>query len=212
MSINGVPSSGATVIGVASSAGVATGDGAETGQDGQRPAAGLAEYVYDLDRPLPVGLPELTRLIGAKAANLAVMATKLDLPVPPGFTVTTAACNAYLATGWPAGLEDELRAHLDRMAERIGRRFGDPANPMLVSVRSGAPASMPGMMDTILDLGLNDATAAGLAELTVRPGLRRRLPPALPPDVPGDRGQLRARRPRAAAPRRGRGRVPVLEQ
>lgn len=169
MSINGVPSSGATVIGVASSAGVATGDGAETGQDGQRPAAGLAEYVYDLDRPLPVGLPELTRLIGAKAANLAVMATKLDLPVPPGFTVTTAACNAYLATGWPAGLEDELRAHLDRMAERIGRRFGDPANPMLVSVRSGAPASMPGMMDTILDLGLNDATAAGLAELTADP-------------------------------------------
>ena len=126
-------------------------------------------YVYDLDDPPPAPLPELSRLIGGKAANLMVMTTELGLPVPPGFTISTAACNSYLTAGWPAGLDQVLRAHLERMGERIGRRFGDPANPMLVSVRSGAPVSMPGMMDTILDLGLNDATAAGLGAVCADP-------------------------------------------
>src|SRR3954469_21489675 len=102
-------------------------------------------------------------LLGGKGANLAEM-TNLGLPVPPGFTVSTAACRAYLATGSePEGLEAEILAHLQALEERAGRRFGDPVDPLLVSVRSGAKFSMPGMMETVLDIGLNDATVAGLA-------------------------------------------------
>jgi len=118
--------------------------------------------VYDLDYPHGLSLPELTARIGGKAANLNVMAAQLGLPVPSGFAVTTTACNTYLASGWPDGLDGELRTHLARVEERVGRRFGDASDPLLVSVRSGAPVSMPGMMDTILNLGLNEATAAGL--------------------------------------------------
>ena len=97
-----------------------------------------------------------------------IMATRLGLPVPPGFTITTAACNSYLAA---AGRRPgpKLRADVHRIAGQLGRQFGDPANPLLVSVRSGAPVSMPGMMDTILDLGLNEATAAGLGRVTGNP-------------------------------------------
>jgi len=120
-------------------------------------------YVYDFEAPSERSPAELCDLLGGKAANLHVMATELGLPVPPGFTVTTEACRSYLTSGWPAGLDDELREQMGRVEARLGRRFGDPADPLLVSVRSGAPVSMPGMMDTILDLGLNDATAAGLA-------------------------------------------------
>jgi pyruvate,orthophosphate dikinase len=102
-------------------------------------------------------------LLGGKGANLAEM-TNLGLPVPPGFTVSTVACRAYLATGSePEGLEEEILTHLQVLEERAGRRFGDPADPLLVSVRSGAKFSMPGMMETVLDIGLNDATVAGLA-------------------------------------------------
>ena len=133
------------------------------------PIASATEYVYDLDSPLPLQQSELARLIGGKAANLMIMATRLGLPVPPGFTITTAACNSYLAAGWPDGLDAKLRAHVHRIAGQLGRQFGDPANPLLVSVRSGAPVSMPGMMDTILDLGLNEATAAGLGRVTGNP-------------------------------------------
>jgi pyruvate,orthophosphate dikinase len=97
------------------------------------------------------------------------MALDLGLPVPPAFTISTAACNEYLARGWPAGLDAELREHMARMEERVGHRFGDPADPLLVSVRSGAPVSMPGMMDTILNLGLNEATTAGLAATSGSP-------------------------------------------
>ncbi len=118
-------------------------------------------FAYDHDHGL--SLDELTLKIGGKAANIATMAVELGLPVPPAFTVGTATCNAYLAGGWPAGLEDELRAQMARLEEKVGRRFGDAADPLLVSVRSGAPRSMPGMMDTILNLGLNDDTEAGLA-------------------------------------------------
>jgi pyruvate,orthophosphate dikinase len=120
-------------------------------------------HVYDCDATFGLPFDELKRLIGGKAANLAVMAVDLGLPVPPAFVVTTDACNRYLAAGWPDGLDAELHEHLARMEARVGRRFGDPADPLLVSVRSGAPVSMPGMMDTILDLGLNDETTAGLA-------------------------------------------------
>jgi pyruvate,orthophosphate dikinase len=123
-------------------------------------------YVYDCDHRHDLPFSEVKRLVGGKAANLSVMALDLGLPVPPAFTITTAACTEYLAQGWPAELEGELREHMARIEEVTGRRFGDPADPLLVSVRSGAPISMPGMMDTILNLGLNDATTAGLAAVS----------------------------------------------
>jgi pyruvate, orthophosphate dikinase len=125
--------------------------------------------VHRLDQPPDLPLPELTELLGGKAANLAVMTAELGLPVPPAIAVTTAACRAYLAGGWPDRLADELRAGMGHLETVLGRRFGDPADPLLVSVRSGAPVSMPGMMDTILDLGLNRATAAGLAAVSGDP-------------------------------------------
>jgi len=120
-------------------------------------------YVYDCDHRHDLPFAEVKRLVGGKAANLAVMAVELGLPVPPAFTITTTACNEYLARGWPNGLDAELREHMARIERLVGQGFGDPANPLLVSVRSGAPVSMPGMMDTILNLGLTTATTAGLA-------------------------------------------------
>src|SRR5664279_3767101 len=119
--------------------------------------------VYDCDHPHDLPFAEIKRLVGGKAANLAVMAVDLGLPVPPAFTITTATCNEYLASGWPEGLDDELREHMARIEGLVGRRFGGPGDPLLVSVRSGAPVSMPGMMDTILNLGLTTATTAALA-------------------------------------------------
>src|SRR5204862_3017307 len=105
-------------------------------------------------------------LMGGKGAGLAEM-TQLGLPVPAGFTITTDACRAYMAEhALPAGLEDEAGAHLQRLEERTGKRFGDAEDPLLVSVRSGAAVSMPGMMDTILNLGLNDDAVEGLARGT----------------------------------------------
>jgi pyruvate,orthophosphate dikinase len=120
-------------------------------------------YAYPLDAPHPGSLADVKALVGGKAANLGVMIRELGLPVPPGFAITTEACRTYLASGWPVGLDDELRARMAEVEEAVGRRFGNADDPLLVSVRSGAPASMPGMMDTILNLGLNDATAGGLA-------------------------------------------------
>ena len=120
-------------------------------------------WVYDYDHRHGLPFGEVKALIGGKAANLAVMAFDLGLPVPPAFTITTAACNAYLASGWPGGLDAQIREHMATIEQRIGRRFGDPNDPLLVSVRSGSPVSMPGMMDTILNLGLNDETTRGLA-------------------------------------------------
>jgi pyruvate,orthophosphate dikinase len=123
-------------------------------------------WIYASDAPPPGTAEERVLLLGGKAANLSLMAVDLGLPVPPAFTITTAACRAYLAGGWPAGLDEELRAAMAGLEARVGRRFGDAADPLLVSVRSGAPRSMPGMMDTILDLGLNEATAEGLARVS----------------------------------------------
>jgi pyruvate, orthophosphate dikinase len=120
-------------------------------------------HVFALDHRHDLPLVDLALVIGGKAANIATMAVDLGLPVPPAFTISTAACNAYLASGWPDGLDDEIREHMARLEALVGRGFGDPSDPLLVSVRSGAPRSMPGMMDTILNLGLNDATEAGLA-------------------------------------------------
>src|SRR5436190_150915 len=117
--------------------------------------------VYALDHQHAASPEDLTALVGGKAANLGVMARDLGLPVPPGFVITTEACRRVLDGDWPGELEDELREAVARVEERVGRRFGDPADPLLVSVRSGAPVSMPGMMDTILDIGVTSATARG---------------------------------------------------
>ncbi|MBC8133207.1 MAG: pyruvate, phosphate dikinase [Deltaproteobacteria bacterium] len=110
------------------------------------------------------GNKEMKNLLGGKGANLAEM-TNIGVPVPPGFTITTDVCTEFYKAGrrLPKGLEEEMRASITRMEKFVGGKFGDPKNPLLVSVRSGSRASMPGMMDTILNLGLNDETAAGLA-------------------------------------------------
>ncbi len=109
-------------------------------------------------------------LLGGKGANLFEM-TRIGLPVPPGFTVTTEACNAYLAAGekFPEGLWEQELAAMKATEEVTGKKFGDPSNPLLVSCRSGAKFSMPGMMDTVLNIGLNDVTVEGLAALTQNP-------------------------------------------
>jgi pyruvate,orthophosphate dikinase len=111
------------------------------------------------------GRADMKNLLGGKGANLAEM-SRLGMPVPPGFTISTEVCTYYYAHGhaYPPGLTQQVKQALARVEEKLGRRFGDPANPLLVSVRSGARASMPGMMDTILNLGLNDQTVAGLIE------------------------------------------------
>jgi pyruvate,orthophosphate dikinase len=105
-------------------------------------------------------------LLGGKGANLAEM-TRIGVPVPPGFTVTTEACNYYSAhTAFPAGLWEQMMVALMKVEEKAGKKFGDPKNPLLVSCRSGAKFSMPGMMDTVLNIGLNDETARGMFALT----------------------------------------------
>jgi pyruvate,orthophosphate dikinase len=106
-------------------------------------------------------------LLGGKGANLAEM-TRIGVPVPPGYTITTEACNAYLAEGekFPQGMWDQAMTSLKQVEIQAGKKFGDPNNPLLVSCRSGAKFSMPGMMDTVLNIGLNDETAAGMVRLT----------------------------------------------
>ena len=102
-------------------------------------------------------------LLGGKGAGLSEMTT-LGLPVPPGFIISTEACREYYATGrFPDGLEDQVRAAMAEVEAAVGARFGDPKSPLLVSVRSGGRVSMPGMMDTVLNLGLNAKTVEGLA-------------------------------------------------
>ncbi|HLL33236.1 MAG TPA: pyruvate, phosphate dikinase [Streptomyces sp.] len=122
----------------------------------------MVRYVYDFSE----GRREMAGLLGGKGANLGEM-TRLGLPVPPGFTITTEACRAYLATGAePAGLSREISAHLAAVESASGRRLGQRDDPLLVSVRSGARFSMPGMMETILDIGLNDDSVLGLAKVS----------------------------------------------
>jgi pyruvate, orthophosphate dikinase len=118
-------------------------------------------FVYDFAR----GSRDQADLLGGKGANLAEM-TRLGLPVPPGFTITTEACRLYLASGEePPDLGAQVSIQLDRLEERMGRRLGDPSDPLLVSVRSGARYSMPGMMETVLNIGLNDSSVEGLAAI-----------------------------------------------
>jgi len=125
----------------------------------------MPRYVYDFDEPAGGG----RELLGGKGAGLAEM-TQLGVPVPAGFTITTDACRAFLASGGQVdGLAEEVAEHVERLERRTGKRFGDPGDPLLVSVRSGAAISMPGMMDTILNLGLSDAAAEGLASSTGNP-------------------------------------------
>jgi pyruvate,orthophosphate dikinase len=118
-----------------------------------------SRYVYDFSE----GNKDQKDLLGGKGANLAEM-TNLGLPVPPGFTITTEACRAFLEGGvMPDGLPDEVTSHLDALQGAMGRRLGQPDDPLLVSVRSGAKFSMPGMMETVLNVGLNDESVVGLA-------------------------------------------------
>ena len=124
------------------------------------------KYVYDFNE----GKKEMKNLLGGKGANLAEM-TNLGLNIPPGFTITTEACLLYFEKPKQImkKLEPVVIEHLKRLEEITGKKFGDQKNPLLVSVRSGAPMSMPGMMDTVLNLGLNDESVKGMAELTENP-------------------------------------------
>jgi pyruvate, orthophosphate dikinase len=126
------------------------------------PSALMTRYVYDFDEPSDGG----RELLGGKGIGLAEM-TQLGVPVPAGFTISTDACRAYLREGGiPDGLDEEIDEHITELEEKSGKRFGDAEDPLLVSVRSGAAISMPGMMDTILNVGLNDVAVAGLARST----------------------------------------------
>src|SRR6266550_1049328 len=124
---------------------------------------GRQKFVYAFEE----GGRDQKYLLGGKGANLAEM-TNLGLPVPPGFTISTDACKAYMALGdeLPAGLMDEVAVAREQLEKKMGKLLGDADDPLLVSVRSGAPFSMPGMMDTVLNLGLNDDSVKGLAKQT----------------------------------------------
>ncbi len=123
---------------------------------------GGTKFVYDFSE----GNRDMKDLLGGKGANLAEM-TNMGLPVPPGFTITTEACLSYLKSGgFPPGLMDEVEQHLQALEGSMEKKLGDPDDPLLVSVRSGAKFSMPGMMDTVLNLGLNDRSVEGLAKQT----------------------------------------------
>ena len=140
--------------------------------NGRKPAP-VEKYVYlfseveQAEADVGGNWEDVRALLGGKGANLADM-TRLGVPVPPGFIVTTVACNAYLAASekFPAGMWEQELAAVHTIEEITGKRFGDPQNPLLVSCRSGAKFSMPGMMDTILNIGLNDEVAAGMVKLT----------------------------------------------
>ena len=129
-----------------------------------------AKWVYRFGRGAAEGRGDLRNLLGGKGAGLAEMAN-LGLPVPPGFTITTEVCTYFYqnAKSYPAGLDGDVKVALAAVEGQVGRKFGDADNPLLVSVRSGARVSMPGMMDTVLNLGLNAETAAGLARRTGNP-------------------------------------------
>ncbi|MFY7759842.1 pyruvate, phosphate dikinase [Aquidulcibacter sp.] len=124
----------------------------------------MSKLVYSFGAGLADGDASMKNLLGGKGANLAEM-NKIGLPVPPGFTITTEVCTAFYALGqkYPDALADEVKAAMTTVETTVGKGFGDAVNPLLVSVRSGARASMPGMMDTVLNLGLNDETVEGLA-------------------------------------------------
>jgi pyruvate,orthophosphate dikinase len=123
-------------------------------------------FVFDFDHSHRKPPMEMKDLLGGKGANLAEMTSVLALPVPPGFTIATTACRAYMEGGWPDGLTAEIAKARTRLEKKMGKQVGDAEDPLLVSVRSGAKFSMPGMMDTVLNLGLNDKSVEGLARQT----------------------------------------------
>ncbi len=129
----------------------------------------IPKYVYAFGGDKTEGRTDMRDLLGGKGANLAEMAS-LGIEVPPGFTITTEACINYFKNKkqnkFPAGLWDQVKANLSDLEDKQDKLFGDAANPLLVSVRSGARVSMPGMMDTVLNLGLNDKTVQGLGQRT----------------------------------------------
>jgi pyruvate,orthophosphate dikinase len=127
----------------------------------------VAIFAFDHDHGVPAR--DLPGLLGGKGAGLAEMTKALGMSVPPGFTIPLTVCRTYRETGWPDELEPLLAHHITDLGERMGRRFGDTADPLLVAVRSGAPISMPGMLDTVLNLGLNDETVHGLAAVSSDP-------------------------------------------
>jgi pyruvate,orthophosphate dikinase len=139
------------------------------GMNGQAGAT-ASKHVYAFGAGRTDGGSSLRELLGGKGANIAEMAN-LGIPVPPGFTITTDVCTHFMkhSGAYPPGLREEVAAHLSRLEEATGRRFGERDNPLLVSVRSGARVSMPGMMDTVLNLGLNDTTVRGLSARTRNP-------------------------------------------
>src|SRR5690554_5818730 len=125
----------------------------------------MVKWVYSFGDGKAEGTAAMRNLLGGKGANLAEM-SNLGLPVPPGFTITTEVCTYYTENDktYPDDLAEQVNAALEEVGRLTGRQFGDRRNPLLVSVRSGARASMPGMMDTVLNLGLNDETVPALAE------------------------------------------------
>ena len=129
----------------------------------------MNKLVYDFSE----GRRDMADFLGGKGANLSEM-SNLDLPVPAGFTITTEACRAYLTIGTePDGLWTEVDEHLEGLQQVSGKVLGAPVDPLLVSVRSGAPVSMPGMMETVLNVGLNDMSVAGLARASATRRARR---------------------------------------
>jgi pyruvate, orthophosphate dikinase len=130
-------------------------------------AAGSKRMIYYFGKTRTDGKGVAKSILGGKGTNLAEM-TSIGLPVPPGFTITTEVCAAYYKGGrkMPAGLMEEVKSNIRTLEKELGKKFGDPENPLLVSVRSGAAVSMPGMMDTILNLGLTDVSVQGLAKAT----------------------------------------------
>ena len=130
-----------------------------------------SKKIYSFGNGKAEGRADMRMLLGGKGANLAEM-NLVGVPVPPGFTITTEVCRDYQTEGAEnirKSLAEDVKVNIGKIEALVGRTFGDPANPLLVSVRSGAPASMPGMMDTILNLGLNDEAVEGLAKLTNKP-------------------------------------------
>jgi pyruvate,orthophosphate dikinase len=138
-----------------------------TKSSGKSKSSSSAKRVYFFGNGKAEGGAHMKDLLGGKGANLADM-TLVPLPVPPGFTITTEACGEYndLGQKLPKGLMNEVKTHLARLEKTAGKKFGDPNNPLLVSVRSGGKVSMPGMMDTVLNIGMNDPVVDGLVKLT----------------------------------------------
>ena len=132
----------------------------ESDSSDKTPSHDLAIYSFDHDHG--VQPRNLAHLLGGKGAGLAEMTQVLNLPVPPGFTIAVPICRYYRKFGWPVGLDDQIEFHIAELGRKMGRRFGDEGDPLLLAVRSGAARSMPGMLDTVLNLGLNDRTVAGL--------------------------------------------------